>query len=297
MIRSTLAAAGIALLIGSPLLAQQGRDETTFSWAKQLAAGARVSIRNVNGPITVREATDNRVDVRATKIVESRGSAKDVSFDVNESGGDVEICTIYEQQGSCRDRNRNFSRNVRVRVEYTVLIPRSMRVDLSTGNGELSIVRAGADVSASTGNGRVTIGQTSGRVDVSSGNGDVRVDSANGPVNVTTGNGRVFVTTGQGEVNANTGVGAIDVRMLGSASETSSRGMTFNSGSGPIRVTLPADFNGRIDASTGNGSLRSDFEINVVGRLDAQHVRGTIGKGGPLLRLNTGNGTIELRKN
>ncbi len=296
MIRSTLAAAGIALLIGSPLFAQQGQDGTAFTWAKQLAAGARISIRNVNGPITVREAPDDRVNVRATKIVESRGSAKDVSFDVSESGGDVEICTIYDQQGSCRDRNRNSGRNVRVRVEYTVLIPRTMRVDLSTGNGELSIVHAGADVSASTGNGRVTIGQTSGRVTVSTGNGDVRVDSANGPVNVTTGNGRVFVTTGQGEVNANTGTGAIDVRMLGPLPQTS-RGMTFNSGSGPIRVTLPSDFNGEIDASTGNGSLNSDFAINVVGRLDAQHVRGTIGKGGPLLRLNTGNGTIELRKN
>jgi hypothetical protein len=34
-----------------------------------------------------------------------------------------------------------------------------------------------------------------------------------------------------------------------------------------------------------------------VGRLDAQHVRGTIGNGGPLIRLVTGNGMIELRKN
>jgi DUF4097 and DUF4098 domain-containing protein YvlB len=295
MTRSLLAAAGIALLAGSPLAAQQsGRDETTFTWSKQLAAGSQVTIRNLNGPITVREATDGRVEVRATKVPASRGSIRDVAFDVRESGDGVEICTVYDTGASCRDRNLGSNRNVRVSVEFTVLIPPSMRVSIGTGNGALSIARAGAEVSASTGNGRITIGETSGAVTASTGNGDVRVDSANGPVRVSTGNGRVSVTTGTGDVNANTGSGEIDVRM---GSLPSAHNMTFNSGSGPIRITLPADFNGQIDASTGNGSLRSDFAISVVGRLDAQHVRGTIGKGGPVLRLNTGNGMIELRKN
>lgn len=296
MIRSALAAAGIALVLGSPLLAQQGRDETTFSWAKQLAAGSRVSIRNANGPITVREATDNRVDVKATKIVRSGGSVRDVAFDVSETGGGVEICALYDSQNSCRDQNRRGNRNSdRVRVEFVVLVPRSMRVNLSTGNGELSIARAGDELSASTGNGRITIGETSGRVTASTGNGDVRIESANGPVQVSTGNGRVFVATASGGVDANSGSGEIDVRMTSLSPDQGN--MTINSGSGAIRVTLPEAFNGRIDASTGNGTLRSEFEMTIVGRLDAQHVRGTIGKGGPLLRLNTGNGMIELRKN
>ncbi|HEY4219369.1 MAG TPA: DUF4097 family beta strand repeat-containing protein [Gemmatimonadaceae bacterium] len=294
MIRSTLAAAGVALVLSSPLAAQQsGRDETTFTWSKQLTAGSQVSIRNLNGPITVRESTDGRVEVRATKVPESRGSVRNVAFDVRETNGGVEICTVSDTDASCRDRNVS-SRNVRVRVDYTVLIPASMSVSIGTGNGDVSIARAGADVSASTGNGRVSIGETTGRVDASTGNGDVRVDSANGPVRVTTGNGRVSVTTGTGDVNANSGSGEIDVRM---GSLSNAHNMTFNSGSGPIRVTLPADFNGQVDASTGSGSLRSDFAISVVGRLDAQHVRGTIGKGGPLLRLNTGSGMIELLKN
>lgn len=47
---------------------------------------------------------------------------------------------------------------------------------------------------------------------------------------------------------------------------------------------------------SGNGDLSSDFEISIIGRLDAHHVRGTIGNGGPLMRLSTGSGTIELRK-
>ncbi|HKN65335.1 MAG TPA: hypothetical protein VJW73_03615, partial [Gemmatimonadaceae bacterium] len=87
--------------------------------------------------------------------------------------------------------------------------------------------------------------------------------------------------------------GDIDVRMQ---TLSASGDMEFRSGSGAVRVTLPADFNGDIDASTGNGELRTDFAIRLVGRLDPQHMRGTIGTGGRLLRLSTGNGRLEIRK-
>jgi DUF4097 and DUF4098 domain-containing protein YvlB len=182
---------------------------------------------------------------------------------------------------------------VNVRVDFTVLIPRSMRLRLTTGNGEISIDKAGADVLASTGNGRVSIGETTGSVEVSTGNGDVQVEAASGPVRVSTGNGQVFIATSSGPVWATSGNGDVIARMKTLSRESS---MNFTTGSGSVRVTLPADFNGTIDASTGNGSLNSEFEISIMGRLDPRHLRGTIGKGGPTLRLQTGNGNVELRK-
>jgi len=72
--------------------------------------------------------------------------------------------------------------------------------------------------------------------------------------------------------------------------------MSFTSGSGSITITLPAEYNGEVDMVSGSGSLHSDFPIKVTGRLNPQHIRGTIGNGGPLLRLVTGSGSIELRK-
>ena len=278
-----------------PLGAQQGRDESTFSWSKSLPANTMLTILNGNGPITVREAAagSDRVEVRATKIPRARSSIQDVAFDVAETASGVEICTLYGRQTSCRDRG-GWNNRIDVRVEFTVSVPRSLRLKISTGNGEVSIERAGADVSASTGNGRVTVGQTEGRVNVSTGNGDVQVDGANGPVSVSTGNGRVSIATAKGAVDATTGSGDIDVRIKALPVDGD---MRFNSGSGSIRVMLPANYNGRIDAMTGNGSLSSDFEISIIGRLESHHIRGTIGSGGPLMRLSTGNGTIELRKN
>jgi DUF4097 and DUF4098 domain-containing protein YvlB len=168
-----------------------------------------------------------------------------------------------------------------------------MRLHVSTGNGELSVERAGSEVDLHTGNGGIRIGQTEGRVVAATGNGDLEVESARGPVRASTGNGRIFVSTSAGPVTATTGNGDIDVRMQSLSTEAD---MDFRSGSGAVRVTLPADFNGDIDASTGNGDLHTDFAIKLVGRLDPQHMRGTIGNGGRTVHLQTGNGRLEIRK-
>ena len=297
MIRpASILALGFTLgLLAPPALAAQnaGREDLEFKWSKQLASGATLVIRNPSGPITVRQSTGDRVEVHAIKKVGTRGRASDVGFDVREVGDQVEVCALFGMQESCRDRSSR-NQNIRVSVDFVVQIPRTTRLRVSTGSGEISIERAGAEVSATTGSGEIMIGETTGSVDATTGSGDVQIDRANGPVTVTTGSGRVFVSTSRGAVNANTGSGDVDVRL---GSMPLERDMRFGTGSGRIRVTLPAEFNGRIDATTGNGTLRSDFEISVVGRLDAQHVRGTIGSGGPLLRLVTGNGMIELRKN
>jgi Toastrack DUF4097 len=291
MIRALVATTAIALAPCSVALAQQGRDDASFAWSKQLPAGSHVTIRDGNGSIDVRESQTDRVEVRAVKRITGRSSIRDVAFDVKETSDGVMICTVYDGETLC-DRGGH-SRNIRARVEFTVSIPKSMSLDVSTGNGAVSIDRAGAEVNASTGNGRVTIGETSGRVNASTGNGDVFVEHASGSVRVSTGNGRVFVATSSGPVTASTGNGDIDVRMKTLPDPSN---MSFTSGSGTIRIVLPADFNGDVDASTGSGSLNTDFEIQISGRFDPQHMRGRIGKGGPTLRLQTGSGHIELRK-
>jgi DUF4097 and DUF4098 domain-containing protein YvlB len=186
----------------------------------------------------------------------SRASANDVTFDVNDSRGGVTICTLYNRQQSCGDRSRA-SRSSSVRVDYTVLVPREIRVNVSTGRGDIDVERAGTAVTASTGA------------------------------------GRVFVATERGPVNVSTGSGDVDIRIQSASAEA---GVAAVTGSGLIRVSLPWDFNGDIDTQSENGELRSDFDISLLGRIEPRHIRGTIGRGGPHIRLQTGNGRIELRK-
>ena len=235
--------------------AQRGRGESGFEWTKRMAAGSTITIRNGDGFIHVGESSSDLVEVRATKT-RLRAARNDVAFDVDESRGGAMICTLYDRQRSCGERSRS-SRNTSLRVEYTVLVPRDIRVDVSTGRGEISVERAGSAVTASTGI------------------------------------GRVFVTTERGPVNVSTGSGDVDVRIQSSPADAD---VTVTTGSGLIRVAVPTDFNGEVDARSENGTLRTDFEITILGRIDAHQIRGTIGRGGARIRLQTGNGRIELRK-
>jgi hypothetical protein len=282
----------IGLGLGTTVHAQnaRGRGDSVFVWSARLGDGSSLTIKNIVGGITVTEATGDRVEVRAEKRMRGRGEPSDISFDVQESSSGTTICTVYRGESACDDAGFN---NTRFSVRYTVAMPRGLRLHASTGNGDLSVERAGSEVELHTGNGGIRIGETEGRVIASTGNGDLEVAGARGPVRASTGNGRIFVATAAGPVSANTGNGDIDVRMQ---SLSSSGDMEFRSGAGAVRVTLPGDFNGDVDASTGNGELRTDFAIRLVGRLDPQHMRGTIGTGGRMLRLSSGNGRLEIRK-
>ena len=284
--------APIGLILASTAHAQnwRGRGDSVFVWSARIGDGGTLTIKNIVGGISVTEAKGDQVEVRAEKRMRGHGEPGDIAFDVQESSSGATICTVYRGESACDEGGFN---NTRFSVRYTVAMPRGLRLRASTGNGELSVERAGSEVELHTGNGGIRIGETEGRVTAATGNGDLEVDGARGPVRASTGNGRIFVATAAGPVSATTGNGDIDVRMR---ALSGSGDMEFRSGSGAVRVTLPADFNGDVDASTGNGDLHTDFAIRLIGRLDPQHMRGTIGTGGRMLRLSTGNGRLEIRK-
>lgn len=302
MPHTALRSAVVTLLLLPTLAGAQtltGRSESVYTWRGTLPAGALFTIRNHNGPIDVRPSAGNTAELRAEKRARNGGRIEDVAFDVAVgSTGDVTVCTVVRENNPCGDDNRRWSNRDdddrgSVSVAMTVLVPRGGRLKVATGNGAVTVENVGGEVQATTGNGRVRVEGTDGAVRVTTGNGDVVVRDARAAVRATTGNGRVSVTTAGGPVEARSGNGDIDVQM---GAVRSGEDMAFSTGSGAVRVTLPASYSGELDASTGNGELRSDFDLRVRGRLTPRRIRATIGEGGPTLRLSTGNGQLELRK-
>ena len=292
---------GVLLAVPAQAQTLVGRTDSVYTWRGALPSGALLSVRNFNGPIDVRPAQGATAEVRAEKRTSrGGGSIQDVAFEVQTgSNGDVTICATYRNSNPCdddsrrgRDRDDDYGRRY-VTVGITVLVPRGAQVKMVTGNGAISIEQVGGDVQATTGNGRVRVGGTTGAVRVTTGNGDVDISGAKASVRVTTGNGYVHVSTSEGPVEARSGNGDIDVSMT---SLSAKEDMTFSTGSGGVRVTLPSGYNGELDATTGNGELRSDFDLKIQGRMDPRRVRATIGDGGPRLRLTTGNGRLEIRR-
>jgi hypothetical protein len=68
--------------------------------------------------------------------------------------------------------------------------------------------------------------------------------------------------------------------------------LKFSTVNGGITLEMPRGTGAEVHANTVNGKISTDFSMAVRGR----HADGPIGHGGPLLRLATVNGSINLRK-
>jgi hypothetical protein len=297
--RSVLSlAALIPSLVGAQVL---GRDSEVFTRTEAVARGEWFRFYGPVGDVTVTEGTGTQVEFRAEKVLRSGNSrVTDIAFELRRTGEGVTICAIFDEGDECTDRGynsdrrRNWSRNFRPpQLRVTIRVPAGVRLAVHSGNGDVSVTGAHAELIARSGNGRVRVSGTAGEVDAASGNGEVTVDNVRGPVSANSGNGDVRVTTVQGPVSARSGNGDLIVRMteLRVADD-----MEFTTGNGRIEITVPDGFNADIDANTGNGSIVTDFPIQVSGRISKTRMRGTIGQGGRRLRLVTGNGEIELRR-
>jgi hypothetical protein len=268
-VRSSL----LLLALASTALAQR---DTVFKWSRQLPPGARFSVRNFNGAIEIRPGATDQVEVRAIVRTDSRTVAKDFTFDVQDrAADDVEICTVNRGMNACIPDD-SWSDD-QPSVQFIIDVPRGLRLRATTGNGDVIVMQAVSEVDVKSGNGDVVIRESSGGASVSSGNGDVTIALANGPVRATSGNGNV------------------DVRMISVLPGSDS--MSISSGNGNVKVTLPPDYNGQLDASTGHHGVKTDFDVRTRVRDSNSRLRGSIGNGnGPLIKVHSGNGRVEIRK-
>lgn len=234
-----------------------------FSWRRPLAAGKTLEIVGVNGSIEVVGTSGRDVEV----LAEKRGRRSDpasVEIEVVEHANGVTICAVYPaartgEPNECRagGKGRMNTRNNDVKVTWTIKVPQGVLFYGRTVNGEVSARGLTAETDVRTVNGSISVETTSW-------------------------------------ANASTVNGSIDVRMGRADWEGDTELSTVNGG---ITVTLPAGASTRVDATTVNGGMSTDFPLTVRGKWGPRRMSGTIGEGGGRsLSLSTVNGSMELRK-
>lgn len=283
----------LLIALALPAIATAQRHESDFSWSERVASGAWLRVHTIHGDIRVVEGAGDRAEVIGRK---SGDDAAEVRISASRTGDDVTICAIWEG-AQCDAEGIHTSRKSwhdgEASVDFEVRLPRGVKIRAASGNGDVTVRGAHAEVQAASGNGEIVVASSGGPVRASSGNGEIDIIEAGGPVEARTGNGDIRVMTRRGPVSASSGNGSIDARM---ASITGTEDMAFRTGNGSVTVELPASFEGELDARLPNGRLESDFPLRVEGRLDPRRLRATIGRGGPRLTIVSGSGGAVLRK-
>lgn len=234
-----------------------------FSWHKVMAPGTTLEIKGINGEIEAVAASGNEAEVTATKQAR-RSDPDDVTIRVLEHDGGVTICAVYptprrsrhENECGAGDDGHMSTDNNDVSVHFRVRVPKGVHFVGRTVNGDVDATGMPADATAKTVNGSIEL-SAAGRAEASTVNGSLRVR-----------------------------MGRADF----------SDGAHFSTVNGGVDLTLPADVNADLTVKTVNGDITSDFPVTITGKFGPRRIRGTLGKGGPDLDIETVNGDVSLRR-
>ena len=279
--------AGLTAAAMSPATAQVTRADT-FDWTGRLPAGASLRVFGTDGAITVSRASGDEVVIHGKRRLhygqshdDGRWTEGPIAFERLQDGDNVTVCAYEADEGSCsadgvHEHSHHHHWESSPSADFTIQVPAGIKLTLGTGDGDVNVRGAGAEVSASTGD------------------GDITVEESTGPVHASSGDGRVSISAATGPVEASTGDGAVEVHMK---SLSQPQDMHFSTGDGSVTLYLPASFSAELDINTGDGQIESDFPLEVQGRLHAPHMHAAIGGGGPTrLSITTGDGDVRIRK-
>lgn len=222
-----------------------------------------VTITNRNGPVTVQEASDDRLTVSGTKRASSQEALDSVDIDIVE--GEQFVITVRFGTGSDFS-NRN--------VALTVDVPPGVAVDrAATANGNVSVTGVRGDLTAVTTNGTVDVADVAGFVRGETTNGDVQIRATTG-------------VTGARSSN-----GAVDVELHSTRDD-----VTCSSSNGDVTVRVGPDVAAAIRLSTNSGTTAvRDLPYTTTAERSG-YISGSLRDGeSPVLHLETNNGDVTLQ--
>jgi hypothetical protein len=248
------------LAVGCDRIAFAGVVETTREELK-VAGAPRIVVDSDGGSIEVRAGGDGVVKVEARRHAPTAKEALALKVTIQQENGVVKISYTGERNRPNRS------------VSFVIQAPAGSRTELATDGGSVKVEGFTADVSATTDGGSITVAQVRAKLKLHTGGGSITLSQIDGTVDATTDGGSI---TCAGTLRG-------DNRL------------TTDGGS--IAVTLPADARLKVDASTGGGSARNDFDLPVSRGDGSARFKGSIGDGSAgTLHLATEGGSVSLRK-
>ena len=235
-----------------------GADD--WEWRGRVDRGDVLEIKGISGPVRATRASGSEIEVVAMRSAR-RSDPESVTFEVLEHSGGVTLCAMYPTPDRADRRN-----------ECGVGDEGRMNVNRNDTSVEWEVrVPAGVNF---------TVRNVNGDVEIERLDSDVRVSTVNGDVDLET-SGAAEAKTVNGDVRAR-----FDVL---------NRDVEFETVNGSLELDVADDLDADVDAGWLNGSLDSDVPLTLRGRMSRRSAQGTLGDGGPMLRLRTVNGSIRIR--
>ncbi len=302
----------VFLFVTALMAAAVAGADTRIQRTLKLAPGGKLFVDTAMGSVSVRGSS--QPDVRVT--ITGRRDLNDLlTFHFEEQPGLARIVAKSRHLINWSSGEVRFEIEVPTRTQTDVrtsggAIQASAlegTAKLETSGGSIEVRDLSGDLDAQTSGGAIRIATVRGRSRIETSGGGISGSDLGGPVRAETSGGPVELDRVAGDIEAHSSGGGIRIREAGGrvAAETSgggieasfvrgnSRGGTLDTSGGGVTVSLDPAANVEIDAS-GN-SVRTDLPLKMSGDLSRHHIRGTLGSGGPTLRVHTSGGGVHIR--
>lgn len=274
-----LCSAIMVLIVGGVLAGTQSRDDyrdydatNEEHFTSDLAGIERVRLANINGIMKLQVGSGDMIEIVMKEYARdgSRYSAQDLIDKINlkteRFGDELEIKADYE---AFRDERMDGE----YRGDFIVILPRRLKVDASTVNGDVEIPDMLGEVSASTVNGDVFIAGSEGKIDASTVNGDIEIQSVKEAMSASTVNGDISMKAA-GELRGN---------------------LSLSTVSGDIEIDIPMGGDFRLKAETHSGKI-SGNGLELRNGRRTRRVNRTFGSGRYSMTMSTVSGDITLNR-
>ena len=307
-----VAAAALLAALAAPAHAKIERTvEKTFA----VQPGGKLHVQTSGGEIRVMPGADGTVKVTAREKIRADTDAeaddllKKLDLAIEQAGNDVNATAKYESQPI----GFHWGSWPPVQVDFIVTVPASFATDLHTSGGGITVGDLNGPVYARTSGGGISLGKIGADIDAHTSGGSVTLDTARGEVKLGTSGGNVSVGRVDGPADLATSGGSIKIESVGGAFRAATSGGSVRAGingplkedcslstsGGSVKVTVDKTAAFRLDASTSGGSVNAEgltitLEKGGSGR---SRLAGSVNGGGPLLKLRSSGGSIDVRTN
>jgi hypothetical protein len=273
--------------------------ERTLDRTFPVKAGGTLTVTADSAGIEVVGVDGNQVVVHM--VAEApQNELDETTFTATPSDSGVTVEMLRPERRRWFDWGRNFDGHIEVKV------PRSYRVELKTSGGGIRIESVAGPSRIRTSGGGINAKDIHGALDGSTSGGSIRVESIDGDTRVNTSGGSVYASGVRGsidanssgggvrlmqidgKINAHTSGGSVECELIGS-----NRGISASTSGGGIRVTVPADIKGTLDARTSGGDFHTELPISTTHMSDHE-MSGLINGGGESIVMRTSGGGITL---
>lgn len=298
-------------------LTQSVRQTEQLRESRAWTESQRVVVETFDGAVEIQGWDEPRVEVVATKYALTPQALRAIRVRVEELPEALRVVA-----------RRPSGYRWAMGVEMSVKLPRKASVVVRTSNGRVRASAVEAPLHIVTSNGKVEVEESSGPVVARSSNGSVELSRVQGPVEVTTSNGSIEARAISGYAQLRTSNAAIKVEELrGSIRASTSNGrvevVLLEAGFEPVRIAssngslmlvlhkvppagleaitsnggitlrLPSGQGARLNARTTHGGIRVELPMQEQ-RGTKTTLEATLPPGGPLLHLQTSNGSIRV---